>query len=166
MDGKLKVNLNEWITATWNLQKRDISFVDSLHIDELLQNSVRKNWIDDSISILEILNEKVKEVTCSKMVIVLSFTLNRSKEKNKIIKRINFSDFNKTETPPELYLVNTNNHNFFNYIQEKAELIEIENIHIKKNKIYYMEKWDHGFDRYLWIYFKESLNCRTKISKD
>ena len=75
--------------------KNDTSFVDSLHIDELLQNSVRKNWIDDSISILEILNEKVKEVTCSKMVIVLSFTLNRSKEKNKIIKRINFSDFNK-----------------------------------------------------------------------
>ena len=95
MDGKLKINLNEWITATWNLQKTDISFVDSLHIDELLQNSVRKNWIDDSISILETLNEKVKEVTCSKMVIVLSFTLNRSKEKNKIIKRINFSDFNK-----------------------------------------------------------------------
>ncbi len=95
MDVKLKINLNEWIIVTWNSQKNDTSFVDSLHIDELLQNSVRKNWIDDSISILEILNEKVKEVTRSKMVIVLSFTLNRSKEKNKIIKRINFSDFNK-----------------------------------------------------------------------
>ena len=95
MDVKLKINLNEWIIVTWNSQKNDTSFVDSLHIDELLQNSVRKNWIDDSISILETLNEKVKEVTCSKMVIVLSFTLNRSKEKNKIIKRINFSDFNK-----------------------------------------------------------------------
>ena len=95
---------------------------------------------------------RLKEKNKKDITVLLVFTLNRSRQKGHVISQIDDFCFNKTEVPPEFYLVRRKYNDFFSYIKEKSQKITIHNELFSIKKIYYMEKWNHGFDRYLWVY--------------
>lgn len=154
MVGKFKIDPHKWITDTWQKQQTDVSYISTYHIDELLVNNIKEQWIYNSLDILNTLECRVKETNKKDLVILLVFTLNRSRQKGHVISRIDNFCFNKTDTPPEFYLVNKRYYDFFSYIKNKSKRIVLnkDDPFRMKKEVYYMEKWDHGFDRYIWIY--------------
>lgn len=152
MVGKFKIDLDEWIDTTWQKQQVDISYISTYHIDELLINNIKEQWINDSLDILNALECRLKEKNKKDITVLLVFTLNRSRQKGHVISQIDDFCFNKTEVPPEFYLVRRKYNDFFSYIKEKSQKITIHNELFSIKKIYYMKKWNHGFDRYLWVY--------------
>lgn len=152
MVGKLKIDLDDWIAVTYEKQQADICYVSSYHIDELLLKSTKAQWIDDSFCLLNVLESKLGDVKKKDMAILLNFTLNRSKKKNHVVNCIDDSCFNKIDAPPEFYLVNKGYDDFFSYIRQESQKIEMENNSFQMAEVYYMEKWNYGFDRYLWIW--------------
>lgn len=152
MVGKFKIDVNDWLVATWQKQQVDVSYISSYHIDELLVNSVKAQWINDSLDMLDVLERKLKEVNKKDLIILLVFTLNRSRRKDRVLKWVDDSCFDKTDVPPEFYLVRKKYNDFFSYIEERSQKIILENTFFQMKEVYYMERWDHGFDRYLWVY--------------
>ena len=61
MVGKFKIDLDEWIDTTWQKQQVDISYISTYHIDELLINNIKEQWINDSLDILNALECRLKE---------------------------------------------------------------------------------------------------------
>lgn len=49
MVGKFKIDLDEWIDTTWQKQQVDISYISTYHIDELLINNIKEQWINGSM---------------------------------------------------------------------------------------------------------------------
>lgn len=103
MVGKFKIDLDEWIDTTWQKQQVDISYISTYHIDELLINNIKEQWINDSLDILNALECRLKEKNKKDITVLLVFTLNRSRQKGHVISQIDDFCFNKTEVPPEFY---------------------------------------------------------------
>lgn len=149
MDGLLMIDLNEWLAHTWQKQSVDRLYVSSYHTDELLLNDTKKEWNEEAFFLLRTLNHKLQKEYNGDMIVVLAITLSRTRKKGMIVTHL---DYSNVFTPPELYLVNKKNDDFFYCIKEKSQ--ELKNDKFRGGRVYYMEKWDHGFDRYLWIYFE------------
>lgn len=149
MVGKLKINLDKWLSSTWHKQCKNIGYVSSYHTDELLASDMKEKWVDESIFILNILSHKLQGQYTEDLRIVLVFTLNRSRKKNSVVEQLEYNSYDKVFTPPEIYLVRRDNNEFFSYIKNKSQVIE--NNDFQGMQMYYMEKWNYGFDRFLWI---------------
>lgn len=152
MDVILKIDLDQWANDTWQKQMVDSSYVSSHHTDELLSEDTKKKWIDESFSLFNILNCRLQEKYKEDLMVILCITLNRSRKKGTIIKQITYNDYNNVESPPEFFLVSKKNYDFISYIKTKSQLIE--NTCFYEAKVYYMEEWNYGFDRNVWIYFE------------
>ena len=77
MVGKFKIDLDEWIDTTWQKQQVDISYISTYHIDELLINNIKEQWINDSLDILNALECRLKEKNKKDITVLLVFTLNK-----------------------------------------------------------------------------------------
>lgn len=113
MDEIIKIDIDKWITATWLKQQTDVEYVSSHHIDEILVNDNKSQWLDDSLDLFDILQRKISDISGNDLILLLVFTLNRSRKRGLIVKGIDDFCFSKTYTPPEFYLVSKNYNDFF-----------------------------------------------------
>lgn len=152
MVGTYKINLDRWITATWLKQQTDVEYVSSHHIDEILVNDNKGQWLNDSLNLFDILQRKIKDISGDDMILLLVFTLNRSRQRGLFVKGIDDFCFSKTYTPPEFYLVSKSYNDFFSNSKIESQKVIIDSILFQRKEVYYTEKWDHGFNRWVLIY--------------
>ena len=118
---------------------------DSYHIDELLSHSVpKKEWISKAFDLYSLCAQYNPN---NKISIELCFELNRTILKCPIPRKLSRQCFNRTNTPPEIYLHKGDSTSLFPdngiYVPKLSELY--------KMSVYYFEKAEDVY--YRWIFF-------------
>ena len=149
----MKINIDEWILSTRLEQETDYRYIDSYHTDELLKDSFKRRWIEDGLSLLDLVNDRIKALECSSIRVCLIFALDRKRRKMCIPARLDYSSFSNplTLTPPELFLVDRGYTEWF-LDTEKYPPLHLDGY--PQYQIFYGEKWYSaiGFDRWLCFY--------------
>lgn len=70
MVGTYKINLDRWITATWLKQQTDVEHVSSHHIDEILVNEDKGQWLNDSLDLFDILQRKIRDISRDDLILL------------------------------------------------------------------------------------------------
>lgn len=109
----MKIDIDKWITTTWLKQQTDVEYVSSHHIDEILVNDNKSQWLDDLLDLFDVLQRKIRDISGNDLMLLLVFILNRSRKRGLFVKGIDDFCFSKTYTPPESYLVSKSCNEFF-----------------------------------------------------
>ena len=78
-----------------------------------------------------------------------------------LISNIDYNCIDKQSTPPEIYLLSIDNIDLLDDIL--LGTIKTSFDISKESTIFYKEKWNHGYDRYLWIIPNDYIRKREKI---
>lgn len=160
MDGKHLNKIRLWINTTNEIIYSDNSYFDSYHIDESI-NCSKEEWIEKSFELYDLINEIIKKDKYEGMLCLLAIELNRKRKSKDLISNIDYNCIDKQSTPPEIYLLSIDNIDLLDDIL--LGTIKTSFDISKESTIFYKEKWNHGYDRYLWIIPNDYIRKREKI---
>lgn len=141
------LTIQNWIEEAKGLIDSNNLYVDSWHIDDLVGCS-KKEWISKSIKTYDKINSIIKERKYENIKCLLVIYLNRKRKSNTLLSKLEYDEISKQDTPPELYLINSNNVNFKKYLSSLMKM----RVGGHENYItLYDEIWCSGFDRCLWF---------------
>lgn len=149
MDGKYLNNICNWINRTKDLIDSDNSYFDSYHIDELV-NCSKKDWIEKSVNVYNLMNDIIKNTNLENIICLLVITLNRKRKSKSVTSIVNYQCIDKQCTPPEIYLISTKNIEILEDILLNSVEVNVDGY--KHSRFFYKEKFQYGFDRYLWFF--------------
>jgi len=141
------LTIQNWVEEAKEHINSNNLYVDSWHIDDLVECS-KKEWISKSIKTYDIINSIIKERKHENTVCLLVIYLNRKRKSNTLVSKLEYDEISKQDTPPELYLISSNN------VIYKEWLSSLMKVCVDGYENYitlYGEFWCSGFDRYLWF---------------
>ena len=141
------LTIQKWIEETKEHIDSNILYVDSLHIDNLVGCS-KNEWLSKSLKTYDMINMIIKERKYDNIVCLLVIYLNRKRKSNTLVSKLEYDEISKQDTPPELYLISSNNKS------DKEWLLSKTKVCVDGYENYttlYSEVWRSGFDRYLWF---------------